>query len=241
MKKFASFGLCAIFCFLVSLSAAFAQESRPRRVPDSTQNTAAPSTNNQLPASPTNSRQQPLVNSGVISQPRGQAPKVLTNDVYVRPTASVRPANAASEAALNSIAASAAMFRGKLIQAMNGWIGTPYRYGAEGPNSIDCSALVWRVFNEAGITFDRTSARSYWSEFPEATEQEKYQFGTLVFFNKLGHVGIVIDENTFFHASSSKGVTFSKFDGYWGKRIIGFRRIPIAKFVNLPQTSEPTK
>ena len=114
-----------------------------------------------------------------------------------------------------------------MLQAMNNWIGTPYHYGSEGPNSIDCSALVWRVFNEAGISFDRNSARYYWSDFPVAAEEEKTQFGTLVFFNRLGHVGIVIDENTFFHASTSKGVMYSKFDGYWKNRIVGYRRIPL--------------
>ncbi len=230
MKKFVPFGLCTAFCLLLSLSTtASAQQSRPRRAPETTQNTVlvAPSANNQMPPA----SQQPLVKSGVMSQPRGaQTQKALTNDIYVRPTVSSRPANAASAGALNATSSSAAGFRGKMLQAMNGWLGTPYRYGSEGPNLIDCSALVWRVFNEAGITFDRNSARYYWSDFPVATEEEKTQFGTLVFFNRLGHVGIVIDENTFFHASTSKGVTFSKFDGYWKNRIVGYRRIPLNQF-----------
>lgn len=232
MKRFIPFGLFAAFSLLFSLSSiASAQQSRPRVAPETTQKTVlvVPSANNQTPA---NSTQKPLVKSGVISQPRGaQTPKVLTNDIYVRPTASSRPANAASAAALNAASASSlAAFRGRMMLAMNKWLGTPYHYGSEGPNSIDCSALVWRVFNEAGISFDRNSARYYWNEFPAASETEKTQFGTLVFFNRLGHVGIVIDENTFFHASSSKGVTFSKFDGYWEDRIVGYRRIPLDQF-----------
>lgn len=233
MKRFVPFGLCLSFCLSISISATVsAQESRPRRAPDTTQNTVlvVPSANAQSSVSRA-AAQQPLVKSSVVSQPRGaSAAKVLTNDVYVRQTASTRPANAASAAALNAATASssaAAGFRGRMLQAMNNWIGTPYGYGSEGPNRIDCSALVWRVFTEAGVGFDRTSARNYWSDFPVADETERTQFGTLVFFNSLGHVGIVIDENTFFHASSSKGVTFSKFDGYWSKRIVGYRRIPL--------------
>lgn len=230
MKRFVPFGIFAAICLSVSLTTVSAQQSRPRRVPDTTKNTVlvVPSTPNQNPAS-TSTTQQPLIRNSVISQPRGgTAPKVLTNDVYVRPTAVTRPANSASAAALNSASASSAgAFRARMLQAMNNWLGTPYGYGSEGPNRIDCSALVWRVFNEAGFTFDRTSARNYWSDFPEATEAEKTQFGTLVFFNRLGHVGIVIDENTFFHASTSKGVMFSKFDGYWQNRIVGYRRIPL--------------
>lgn len=56
---------------------------------------------------------------------------------------------------------------------------------------------------------------------------ERYRFGTLVFLNKLGHIGIVADENGFYHASSSKGITYSPFKGYWEKRIVGFRRLVV--------------
>jgi hypothetical protein len=34
----------------------------------------------------------------------------------------------------------------------------------------------------------------------------------------------VADENGFYHASSSKGITYSPFKGYWEKRIVGFRK-----------------
>ena len=55
-----------------------------------------------------------------------------------------------------------------------------------------------------------------------------------MFFNRLGHMGIVVDKNGFYHASSSKGVTYSKFKGYWSKRIVGFRRVPL----RMPSWSE---
>lgn len=57
---------------------------------------------------------------------------------------------------------------------------------------------------------------------------DRYKFGTLVFLNGLGHIGIVADENGFYHASSSKGITYSTFKGYWEKRIVGFRSLPAA-------------
>ncbi len=47
----------------------------------------------------------------------------------------------------------------------------------------------------------------------------------VVFLNGLGHMGIVADENGFYHASSSKGITYSKFEGYWANRIVGFRKL----------------
>jgi cell wall-associated NlpC family hydrolase len=54
----------------------------------------------------------------------------------------------------------------------------------------------------------------------------------------LKHVGIVRDANTFFHASSSKGVTISEFAGYWEKRITGFRRAPLAMLPELMKAVE---
>lgn len=116
----------------------------------------------------------------------------------------------------------------QLLQvAIDERLGAPYRYSTEGPRTFDCSGFVWSVFQELGVDFERSSARTYWATFEEPTEEEKYKFGTLVFFNRLGHVGIVVDENGFYHASTSKGVMYSRFDDYWMKRLNGFRRVPL--------------
>ena len=117
--------------------------------------------------------------------------------------------------------ASAGMMRG--IQSR---LGIPYLYGSSGPNRYDCSGFVWAVFHDAGMDFERMSARSLWAMGETVTGDERYRFGTLVFFNGLGHVGIVAGEEGFYHASSSKGITYSKFAGYWEKRIVGFKRLP---------------
>src|SRR5918998_4610425 len=118
--------------------------------------------------------------------------------------------------------------RAGITPAIKARLGTPYRLGAEGPNRYDCSGFVWSVFQEVGVNFERGSARAFWSQFAVPTEEEKYKFGTLVFFNHLGHVGIVADAGGFYHASSSRGVVYSTFNDYWAKRIVGFRRVPPA-------------
>jgi peptidoglycan endopeptidase LytE len=104
-------------------------------------------------------------------------------------------------------------------------LGIPYLYGSSGPNRYDCSGFVWSVFRDAGIEFDRSSARTLWAASTPVTGDDRFKFGTLVFMNGLGHMGIVADENGFFHASSSKGITYSPFKGYWEKRIVGFRSL----------------
>ncbi|HVF67387.1 MAG TPA: C40 family peptidase [Pyrinomonadaceae bacterium] len=116
-----------------------------------------------------------------------------------------------------------------MLSAIEERLGVPYRMGATGPNRYDCSGFVWSVFQQAGVEFTRSTARSLWNEFEIPAETEKFKFGTLVFFNHLHHVGIVADENGFFHASTSKGVVYSRFDEYWTKRINGYRRIPLAQ------------
>ncbi|MEY3285265.1 MAG: C40 family peptidase [Acidobacteriota bacterium] len=105
-------------------------------------------------------------------------------------------------------------------------LGIRYRFYGTDDRGYDCSGFVWRVFQSAGSDFERVAARSLWAQLPEATDEEKAQFGTLVFFNGLKHVGIVRDSKTFYHASRTQGVTLSTFDGYWGERITGYRRAP---------------
>jgi len=116
---------------------------------------------------------------------------------------------------------------------MERW-GKPYVYGSTGPNTYDCSGFVWSVFNEAGLPFTRASARTLWAQSEPVSGDDRFKFGTLVFLNGLGHMGIVADENGFFHASSSKGITYSPFAGYWSSRIVGFRRL-------MPETAAPSK
>lgn len=107
-------------------------------------------------------------------------------------------------------------------------LGIPYLYGSSGPNRYDCSGFVWAVFGDAGMAFTRSSARNLWAMSEPVTGDDRFRFGTLVFMNGLGHMGIVADENGFYHASSSKGITYSKFDGYWENRIVGYRKLNLS-------------
>ncbi|HUF04549.1 MAG TPA: C40 family peptidase [Aridibacter sp.] len=124
-----------------------------------------------------------------------------------------------------------ATVRSMMLNSIRDKMGLRYVYGSQGPNAYDCSGFVWKVFEDAGLPFTRTSAAEYWRTFEKVEGDDRYQFGTLVFFNRLGHVGIVVDKNGFYHASTSKGVTYSKFEGYWEKRIVGYRRVPLSALV----------
>jgi cell wall-associated NlpC family hydrolase len=120
----------------------------------------------------------------------------------------------------------APLFDQMLMHAIDTRLGARYVWGAAGPRVFDCSGFVWSSFKEIGADFTRGSARTYWTRFAPAREDEKYKFGTLVFFNGLSHVGIVADEHGFYHASRRKGVVYTRFDKY-PARVDGFRRVPL--------------
>ncbi|HEU4711312.1 MAG TPA: C40 family peptidase [Pyrinomonadaceae bacterium] len=122
-------------------------------------------------------------------------------------------------------------FQPALLAAIDERLGARYRWGAEGPNTFDCSGFVWSIFNASGINFERGSARTLFARFTPATSDEQFKFGTLVFFNGLAHVGVVADEHGFYHASRRQGVIYSPFNEYWLKRIDGFRRVPLPGIV----------
>lgn len=105
-------------------------------------------------------------------------------------------------------------------------LGIRYRFTGTDDRGYDCSGFVWRVFQDAGADFDRVPARALWKQLPEAKGEETRRFGTLVFFNGLKHIGIVRDQNSFYHSSRTQGVVLSQFAGYWEKRLTGYRRAP---------------
>src|SRR5262245_18527827 len=118
-------------------------------------------------------------------------------------------------------------FQNLLMSAIDERLGSPYHWGSTGPRAYDCSGFVWSVFQEIGIDFERSSARTLFARFSPPASEDQYKFGTLVFFNGLSHVGVVADEKGFYHASRHNGVVYATFEGYWGKHIDGFRRVPL--------------
>jgi cell wall-associated NlpC family hydrolase len=119
-------------------------------------------------------------------------------------------------------------FKQLITAAIEQRMGTRYLWGGTGPSGYDCSGFVWSTFKSAGIDFERASARALWSRFSAPTPEEKFTFGTLVFFSNLTHIGIVADEKGFYHSSRRHGVIYSLFSDYWMARIDGFRRVPLA-------------
>src|SRR6185369_7627272 len=49
-------------------------------------------------------------------------------------------------------------FESQLMSAIDQRLGSPYRWGATGPNRFDCSGFVWAIYQATGINFERESA-----------------------------------------------------------------------------------
>jgi cell wall-associated NlpC family hydrolase len=118
-------------------------------------------------------------------------------------------------------------FRDLMTSLIDQRLGARYSWGATGPYAFDCSGFVWSTFKSAGIDFERGSTRHLWARFTAPAPEEQYKFGTLVFFSNLAHVGIVVDEHGFYHASRHHGVVYSPFNDYWLSRVDGFRKVPV--------------
>jgi cell wall-associated NlpC family hydrolase len=119
----------------------------------------------------------------------------------------------------------------KMLMEIIKYLNTPYKYGGNSSNGIDCSAFTQTLYsNVLAIDLNRT-AREQYKQGEEIDNREDLQFGDLVFFNtrrrvKPGHVGIYIGDNLFAHASSKNGVIVSSLEqNYYSSRFMGGRRI----------------
>jgi len=100
-------------------------------------------------------------------------------------------------------AAAPAAARKSAMQKALGKVGSPYRYGAAGPNAFDCSGLVTWAFKSSGKSLPRTSSQL--SRVGAPVSKSALQPGDLVFFYKpVSHVGIYIGNGKVVHASNRK-------------------------------------
>jgi cell wall-associated NlpC family hydrolase len=82
-------------------------------------------------------------------------------------------------------------------------IGSPYRYGAAGPNAFDCSGLVNWAYKNAGVSLPRTSRAM--SQVGTPISRDDLRPGDLVFFYRpVSHVAIYIGDGKVVHASTRK-------------------------------------
>lgn len=136
----------------------------------------------------------------------------------------------------------------KLLAEARSWLGTPYLYGGNTTDGVDCSGFVLQVYKRAlDINLPRNSAKQ--QEFCRPVDPDQLTAGDLVFFSSpkttsVAHVGIYIGNKNFIHSSTSKGVIVSSLDQkYYADNFHSFGRID--KFGTMlgpqPPKQNPTK
>lgn len=99
--------------------------------------------------------------------------------------------------------------------------GSPYVYGAAGPDTFDCSGLTSWSYQQAGISIPRSSSAQSQSGTPVSREQ--LAPGDLVFFySPVSHVGMYIGNGQMVHAPQ-EGDVVKVAPVMWGD-FVGARR-----------------
>ena len=120
-----------------------------------------------------------------------------------------------------------------VLAAAQDQLGKPYVWGAEGPDSFDCSGLVYYCLKQSGHSVSRKSAKSYSQNgsWKLISSMGDLKAGDLVFFksdskDSVNHTGICISNSAMIHASSSKGqvVRSSLHQSYWERNFVCGRR-----------------
>jgi peptidoglycan DL-endopeptidase CwlO len=79
---------------------------------------------------------------------------------------------------------------GKAVAYAYAQLGKPYVFGADGPDSFDCSGLTMAAWAAAGVSIPRTSYEQ-WADLPHVP-MSQIQPGDILVFNGAGHVGMYV-------------------------------------------------
>lgn len=106
------------------------------------------------------------------------------------------------------------------------WKGTKYKYGGTTKRGVDCSSFIQQVYFDAfGLKVPRTTSEQV--NIGYKISKNKLHAGDMIFFKnwRTGkHVGIMIENFKFIHASTSRGVVISNIhnpyykSNYWQSR-----------------------
>lgn len=109
------------------------------------------------------------------------------------------------EAGYNQVRAGGATGkRGDLVAAAKKWLGTPYKWGGNGPLGVDCSGFTQQVYRQFGIDLPRISAQQAASgkrvSINDAQPGDLVAWDNSLRNNGADHVGILLGGGLVIHA-----------------------------------------
>ena len=108
-----------------------------------------------------------------------------------------------------------------IYATINDWIKTPYKYGGNTKDGIDCSGFVKKFYSDAFSVKMSGGSSNIFTQV-EKKEVDELALGDLVFFithkKGISHIGVYLGNNKFVHASTRMGVIISDLDEPYYKR-----------------------
>ena len=147
---------------------------------------APPQASATLPDAPEALPNLPPPDLSINAMPAPQA--VPAPEGMVPPNGDVAPPGGSPEGAI-------------VVQAALSRMGSPYSWGAEGPNAFDCSGLVKWAFQQAGVSLPHSSQAQAAGGQPVSLSD--MQPGDVVtYYGDASHVGLYIGDGMIVHAST---------------------------------------
>ncbi|MCF0225000.1 MAG: C40 family peptidase [Fibrobacter sp.] len=120
--------------------------------------------------------------------------------------------------------------RSSLKEYTESWRGTKYVYGGSSKSGTDCSGYIMNVYRDVyGVSLPHKASMIYSDERFTKVSRGDLKEGDLVFFGDfwgISHIGVYLGDDTFSHASTSRGVVTDKLSAkYYESRYQGARRL----------------
>lgn len=120
----------------------------------------------------------------------------------------------------------------KLYQEVESWLGTPYKYGGQSKNGVDCSGLVVEIYKKVYEKKLYRSSNDIYNKNCRPIKKNQLREGDLVFFitaknsKRINHIGLYLNNNQFIHSTTKKGVIITDLsEEYYKNRFVGAGRV----------------
>ena len=113
--------------------------------------------------------------------------------------------------------------RSAVVDYAMAFMGVRYVYGGASRSGTDCSGLTMQVYGYYGISLPHSCVAQY--RMCQFVSRSALQPGDMVFFSRLGHVGIYIGGGQFIHAANGGVQISSLSSGHWSNCYYGAGRI----------------
>ena len=123
----------------------------------------------------------------------------------------------------------------KVIATAKAQLGDPWKHYATGPNTFDCSGLVFYSFKENGLK-ERIggyrSAKGYYNWFKNRgqADMQAPRVGDLIVWGRFQHVGIYLGDGLAISTLTTKsGVSIHPVKGYLGIKVRAYLHVDITR------------